>query len=69
MCEKCGSDDQDDVLLVCDDCERMYHTFCLDPRLDKVPEGGWKCNDCVVCFECGARPPANAKKKYAGLFA
>lgn len=53
-CETCGTDTRDDVLLVCDDCERLYHTFCLDPRLERVPEGGWKCADCVKCIECGA---------------
>lgn len=57
-------DQNDDVLLVCDSCDRMYHTYCLEPALDKVPEGGWKCLDCVKCVECGATAETN-KKKYA----
>ncbi|KAL0200154.1 hypothetical protein M9458_003341, partial [Cirrhinus mrigala] len=30
-------------LLLCDDCDISYHTYCLDPPLQNVPNGSWKC--------------------------
>ena len=39
-CEECGSAEQaeDSHLLECDRCLRGFHTGCLDPPLDGVPE-------------------------------
>ena len=31
---------------MCDECEYAYHTFCLDPPLDDVPDGDWYCPHC-----------------------
>ena len=35
-------------LLLCDGpgCEKAYHTMCLRPTLDAVPEGDWLCPSC-----------------------
>ncbi|KAJ8403965.1 hypothetical protein AAFF_G00343150, partial [Aldrovandia affinis] len=44
-------------LLLCDDCDVSYHTYCLDPPLHTVPKGGWKCKWCVCCMRCGATTP------------
>lgn len=35
-------------LLICDGCEKEYHAACLRPRLAKVPEGEWECDECVA---------------------
>lgn len=37
-------------LLLCDGdgCERAYHTRCLVPPLNKVPEGHWLCPECAA---------------------
>lgn len=45
-CVICGSPDNEDVLLLCDGCNRGFHIFCLDPPLDSVPEGNWICDHC-----------------------
>lgn len=34
---------EDNKMLVCDTCDKGYHTFCLQPVMDAVPTNGWKC--------------------------
>lgn len=34
-------------LLICDGCNKEYHASCLRPRLAKIPEGDWECDECV----------------------
>lgn len=43
VCEVCGQASDPSRLLLCDDCDISYHTYCLDPPLLTVPKGGWKC--------------------------
>lgn len=43
LCEGCGKGSDEARLLLCDTCDISYHTYCLDPPLEKVPQGGWKC--------------------------
>lgn len=33
-------------MLLCDDCDRGHHLYCLKPKLKAIPEGDWFCNDC-----------------------
>lgn len=33
-------------LLCCDSCVSAYHTFCLNPPLQEVPDGDWRCPRC-----------------------
>ena len=30
-------------MLVCDMCDKGYHTFCLKPVMTSIPKNGWKC--------------------------
>ena len=48
-CEICGSNDvvYDDQFLLCDNCNLGFHTFCLEPKLDGIPDGSWFCPTCV----------------------
>ena len=53
MCAICGINSHPDQTLLCDgpNCENEYHTFCLTPKLDKIPEGdffGPCCRDAVA---------------------
>ena len=34
-------------MLMCDSCDSPYHTYCLNPPLDDIPEGNWICPECV----------------------
>lgn len=57
VCEGCGKATDESRLLLCDDCDISYHIYCLDPPLDQVPQGNWKCKWCVKCTICGSRSP------------
>lgn len=54
-CGLCGTSDNDDQLLFCDDCDRGYHMYCLKPPLSEPPEGSWSCHLCVVEFHSGKK--------------
>lgn len=43
-CEVCQ---QGGEIILCDTCPRAYHLVCLDPDLDRAPEGKWSCPHCV----------------------
>jgi hypothetical protein len=47
LCEICGTDEQENKLLLCDVCTLAFHTFCLTPALPSIPEGTWLCPGCV----------------------
>ncbi|VDP39704.1 unnamed protein product [Soboliphyme baturini] len=38
-CAVCGTSENDDQLLFCDDCDRGFHMYCLCPKLYSPPEG------------------------------
>ncbi|XP_016526538.1 chromodomain-helicase-DNA-binding protein 3 isoform X9 [Poecilia formosa] len=42
-CEVCQ---QGGEIILCDTCPRAYHLVCLEPELDKAPEGKWSCPHC-----------------------
>ncbi|KAI3664920.1 hypothetical protein L6452_43532 [Arctium lappa] len=35
-------------LLCCDSCPGTYHIECLDPPLEEIPNGKWKCPSCCL---------------------
>lgn len=47
-CEICKGnyENDDDRLLVCDNCNNGFHLECLVPPLNAVPKGAWFCPDC-----------------------
>ncbi|KAJ0170230.1 hypothetical protein K1T71_014158 [Dendrolimus kikuchii] len=49
-CQFCLSGDNEDQLLLCDGCDKGYHTYCFKPRMDKIPEGDWYCWECVNVY-------------------
>ncbi|KAL1506450.1 hypothetical protein ABEB36_005815 [Hypothenemus hampei] len=46
FCEICGSNENEDRLLLCDGCDLGFHLYCLTPPLDEVPVDSWYCNEC-----------------------
>lgn len=42
-CEVCQ---QGGEIILCDTCPRAYHLVCLDPDMEKAPEGKWSCPHC-----------------------
>ncbi|XP_024988159.1 methyl-CpG-binding domain-containing protein 9-like isoform X2 [Cynara cardunculus var. scolymus] len=47
ICKVCGKDENDHILLLCDRCDAEYHTYCLDPPLQRVPKASWYCPSCI----------------------
>ncbi len=45
-CRKCLRDNSPDCIILCDCCDAEYHTFCLAPKLSKVPDELWQCPRC-----------------------
>lgn len=51
-CEVCQ---QGGEIILCDTCPRAYHMVCLDPDMEKAPEGKWSCPHCVSARPRGRR--------------
>jgi PHD-finger len=47
-CRICRDHRNWDLMLLCDNCDDGYHTFCLTPPLAAVPDGVWLCPDCLA---------------------
>lgn len=35
-------------MLLCDECNRGYHMYCLEPPLTSIPKSQWFCPPCLV---------------------
>ncbi|CAJ0918161.1 unnamed protein product, partial [Mesorhabditis belari] len=55
ICEGCGDGKDDSKLLLCDECDTAYHIYCLDPPLQSIPTGAWRCKYCLRCRRCDLR--------------
>ncbi|RWS11594.1 bromodomain adjacent to zinc finger domain protein 2B-like isoform X13 [Dinothrombium tinctorium] len=61
-CQFCGSGENEAQLLLCDGCDKGYHTYCFKPKMETIPEGDWFCFECQnkntidkVCIVCGKK--------------
>ncbi|XP_053673567.1 bromodomain adjacent to zinc finger domain protein 1A-like [Anopheles nili] len=45
-CMVCKRKANPDQLLICDECNRACHMYCLKPKLTGVPAGDWFCERC-----------------------
>ncbi|XP_063674608.1 lysine-specific demethylase 5B-like isoform X1 [Bolinopsis microptera] len=48
FCKVCKNGDRDDAMLLCDECDEPYHIYCLNPPLEKIPSGEWRCPVCLA---------------------
>jgi len=46
QCEICGSAEREDVMLLCDGCDKGFHMDCLNPPLLEIPDDNWYCINC-----------------------
>ena len=44
-CQVCTFGHKEDSLILCDHCDRGFHTECIG--LNKVPTGSWYCKKCI----------------------
>uniref|UniRef100_A0A8C5CF40 Uncharacterized protein n=1 Tax=Gadus morhua TaxID=8049 RepID=A0A8C5CF40_GADMO len=62
-CQLCGRGDNEDLLLLCDGCDRGLHTYCLRPRITAIPEGDWFCPACLpLTGETGVSGPIRPRR-------
>jgi hypothetical protein len=59
-CEVCRNPEGEDLMILCDSCDKGYHIFCLLPPLTAIPEGDWFCENCIRIQ--GSRAHAHATK-------
>ncbi|KAM6242198.1 tyrosine-protein kinase BAZ1B isoform 1-T1 [Porphyrio hochstetteri] len=56
-CKVCRKKGEDDKLILCDECNKAFHLFCLRPALYEIPDGEWQCPACQ---------PATARRSSRG---
>ncbi|XP_035460701.2 bromodomain adjacent to zinc finger domain protein 2B isoform X3 [Scophthalmus maximus] len=54
-CHHCQKGDNEELLLLCDGCDKGCHTYCHKPKITTVPDGDWFCPYCVA-KESGQSP-------------
>ncbi|XP_040003786.1 bromodomain adjacent to zinc finger domain protein 2B-like isoform X3 [Xiphias gladius] len=47
-CHLCQKGDNEELLLLCDGCDKGCHTYCHKPKITTVPDGDWFCPTCVA---------------------
>ncbi|XP_044073969.1 bromodomain adjacent to zinc finger domain protein 2B-like isoform X3 [Siniperca chuatsi] len=47
-CQLCQQGDNEELLLLCDGCDKGCHTYCHKPKITTVPDGEWFCPTCVA---------------------
>ncbi|VDQ02559.1 unnamed protein product, partial [Trichobilharzia regenti] len=52
-CLICNESKDENKMLVCDICDKGYHTYCLKPPVSSIPKNGFRCERCRVCSDCG----------------
>jgi len=46
FCRKCGSGSDDEKLIICEGCLEACHIYCMQEKMEEVPEEDWFCGDC-----------------------
>jgi len=64
FCYVCNEDDA--MLLCCDNCPKSVHLYCLRPPLLEIPEGDFLCQECgekqSIVYNSANSSPENEKK-------
>ncbi|XP_024863459.1 bromodomain adjacent to zinc finger domain protein 2B isoform X3 [Kryptolebias marmoratus] len=47
-CQLCQKGDDEELLLLCNGCDKGCHTYCHNPKITTVLEGDWFCSFCVA---------------------
>ncbi|XP_051760711.1 bromodomain adjacent to zinc finger domain protein 2B isoform X8 [Ctenopharyngodon idella] len=46
-CQICHKGDNEELLLLCDGCDKGCHTYCHKPKITTIPDGDWFCPACI----------------------
>ncbi|XP_023214497.1 bromodomain adjacent to zinc finger domain protein 1A-like [Centruroides sculpturatus] len=58
-CKICRRKGDGENMLLCDECNRGFHLYCLKPPLKEKTQGDWYCTNCQYKM----KPPSPVKKK------
>ncbi|XP_025116994.3 bromodomain adjacent to zinc finger domain protein 2B isoform X10 [Bubalus bubalis] len=47
-CQICRKGDNEELLLLCDGCDKGCHTYCHRPKMTAIPDGDWFCPACIA---------------------
>ncbi|XP_068051116.1 bromodomain adjacent to zinc finger domain protein 2B isoform X12 [Anomalospiza imberbis] len=47
-CQICRKGDNEELLLLCDGCDKGCHTYCHRPKISAIPDGDWFCPACIA---------------------
>ncbi|XP_066179342.1 bromodomain adjacent to zinc finger domain protein 2B isoform X12 [Sylvia atricapilla] len=47
-CQICRKGDNEELLLLCDGCDKGCHTYCHRPKISTIPDGDWFCPACIA---------------------
>uniref|UniRef100_A0A9J7YHI0 Bromodomain adjacent to zinc finger domain 2B n=1 Tax=Cyprinus carpio carpio TaxID=630221 RepID=A0A9J7YHI0_CYPCA len=47
FCQICCRSDNEELLLLCDGCDKGCHTYCHKPKITTIPDGDWFCPACI----------------------
>lgn len=53
ICQQCRKSNDEAQMIICEVCDKGWHTYCLNPIMGSMPKDGWSCNNCRNCIECG----------------
>jgi len=68
VCEKCGSGERPEELLLCDKCDKGFHMACVRPVVVRVPIGSWLCPSCAAQPRVRSRRPMPFRKEILIFF-
>ncbi|XP_023836582.1 bromodomain adjacent to zinc finger domain protein 2B isoform X14 [Salvelinus sp. IW2-2015] len=58
-CQLCRKGDNEELLLLCDGCDKGCHTYCHKPKITTIPDGDWFCPACIS--KASGQSPENKK--------
>ena len=56
FCGICRGTQDENLLLLCDGCDKGFHCFCLNPPLEEVPINEWYCDSCQSNLPSSSSP-------------
>uniref|UniRef100_A0A673G752 Bromodomain adjacent to zinc finger domain protein 2B-like n=1 Tax=Sinocyclocheilus rhinocerous TaxID=307959 RepID=A0A673G752_9TELE len=62
-CQMCRKGDNEDLLLLCDGCDKGCHTYCHKPKITNIPEGDWYCPACISKVTASIQKNTSGGKK------
>ncbi|KAM6985023.1 bromodomain adjacent to zinc finger domain protein 2B-like [Aplochiton taeniatus] len=60
-CQICRKGDNEELLLLCDGCDKGCHTYCHTPSITTIPEGDWFCPACIA--KASGQSPRSRKQR------